>query len=920
MAPILCNRMTCQEGCESYYALCINTTGCYWNTTGICDTLDGTEDCCLEVPTADPTVSPTRSPTRGPTTEPTFNPTLEPTIIPTMAPTHDPTYAPSFDPTTAPTNPVSTDSPTFQPSTVRYPTEHPTSAHPTERDIVVNVTLRAPVGSASYLSDPFGRFEALVSVIIIDENNVLGHGIAECNQCFVWQYQMESESAWNEFEIEDNEDISMSITRSIDAYRSILVVQSIRRLKSGNCVDDGVAANHPFEEGADYRLRMKFEIQNGNYSVSKTSKELNLSTNILPSGGVCNISNIDNLMPLEPYNLFCDFSENENGTDLEYNALIGDVMMNTEGFVNDTRKLIGIAPSGHVSITVLVKQVDEYNAISCYHFDAQFKSMDIAANETSTNSVNGLLFKIKNITNSTSLSENPDVAVAVHSVVEDLYQNNLTSQSDARDMVHNLVINILETSTVVSPINESTANISGDAIITELATVSTITSNEEIVDVESTTTVLVEEYFLDIFDAVDRFVDVSSAYNISSNITSNDMFEAEDVLYSIGEQSQDLISNLEDSVDDFIGNNDTNLTDKEVDVVNTLSESLVDFATFAASKALALSEIGETFNYEEIQYDDDGTVIKSKVVSALKFAAYNWTTTPPICGSRTRGIELPLTFMTDNVGTFDCAVLWSSLDNFIPKGDQNQYREQESMELVTANIYESPSYLRRRELSETVIHETSRCFPYLITFQLSDPSKFDLDMTLDESTPFPLRDFWNISDSYWDTEGCFVYDLVDDSVICGCTHLTTFSMSRSSIVPEANTLNKLERRDVSAGNLIKFPFVWISSLSVLLVFGAICCFNPRASVLHSRSVIAIEDSVFKSVREEKLWRDVLGKEIKILTEYLPKHDQLGQGIKVQMQSKEDRASMFSLQWQLFKVYLFSHHTVLFLFQGSSGIT
>ena len=36
--------------------------------------------------------------------------------------------------------------------------------------------------------------------------------------------------------------------------------------------------------------------------------------------------------------------------------------------------------------------------------------------------------------------------------------------------------------------------------------------------------------------------------------------------------------------------------------------------------------------------------------------------------------------------------------------------------------------------------------------------------------------------------------------------------------------------------------------------------NPRSHV-HTRSIIALEDSIYKSVREEKLWKDVLGKEV-----------------------------------------------------------
>ena len=771
--------------------------------------------------------------------EPVPNPTSEPTYQPTS---EDTTLSPSVNPTSG-----------------------PTTSSPTEQEIVVNVTVSNIIASTSYLSDPFGRFEASNVVLIEDENGILGHNVVDCVSCFNWQYRSDGEGQWNIFDVQGNDDISVSITKSGDEYTSTLVVQSIRRLNAGNCVDDELKRNHPFEGGTDYEFRMKFEIQNGNYSVSGISNEFNLTTNSLPSGGICIIQNIQNLLPLEPYNLFCDFWETENGTDLEYNALIGDVAMSTAGFVDDARELTGIAPSGNVSITVLVKEQNEYNAITCYEIRETFKSIDevlsdVPENDTSAEVVESILITIENITSTNSLSENPDMAVSIHSVVEDMYTSNLTSQTEAEQIVDDMVVNILETSIVVSS-NETTSNITGDAIITELATVSSITSNEEIVDTETTTTQLVEEYLPDIFDAVDLFIDVSTG-NATSNVSTT---EVQDALYSIGEQSQELISNLEDTL---IGAVDTinvsNATDAEIESVNSLSESLVDFATLAASTALAQSEIGESFNFEATEYDANGNVTKSKVVTALKFAAYNRTSKPPVCGSRTQKIELPLTFMTDNLGIFDCAVMAASTNNFVSKRGLNEGREQKTTDLVTANIYESRSKFSRRRLAETVEHDTNRCFPYLITMQLSNPSEFDLDLKLDESSPFPSCDFWNTNESYWDTAGCFVNDIIDDSVICGCTHLTTFSVSGDDILPEANVITNVGLNELTASNLISHPTVVITCLTLAVVFAVICLINPRASNVHTRSILALEDSVFKSVREEKLWKDVLGKEVMVI--------------------------------------------------------
>ena len=195
--------------------------------------------------------------------------------------------------------------------------------------------------------------------------------------------------------------------------------------------------------------------------------------------------------------------------------------------------------------------------------------------------------------------------------------------------------------------------------------------------------------------------------------------------------------------------------------------------------------------------------------------------------------------MSDNLGIFDCAVISSSSDNFIPKESQNEYREQESMELVTANIYESRSNSRRRVLSETMTHKTSRCVPYLITFRLSDPSKFDLNMTLEESSAFPSCDFWNISDSHWDTAGCFVHNITNDSVVCGCTHLTTFKVSGTEMIPEANVLPYVDRRELTLSNLWQHPVVWVTCVFVGVVFFVLCLINPRAHIVHARSILGM---------------------------------------------------------------------------------
>ena len=259
--------------------------------------------------------------------------------------------------------------------------------------------------------------------------------------------------------------------------------------------------------------------------------------------------------------------------------------------------------------------------------------------------------------------------------------------------------------------------------------------------------------------------------------------------------------------------------------------------------------------------------------------------------------------MTDNDGVFVCALSTTSINNFVPQNGENEDREQKSFDIVTANIYESSSNSKRRRLFEKNEHETNECSPYLITMKLTDSSEFDLNMKLDESSAFPTCDFWNIDDDYWDTAGCFVHDITDDSVICGCTHLTTFCVSDGEIWPNTNRLIGIGWHKLTISNLILYPVVWVTVLSLLVLFCILCFINPRSKHVHARSILAMEDIIYESVRREKLWGDILGKELKLITKYIPNHQNIGLGIKAQLKMKKDRISLCTLQFKLFQVYL-----------------
>ena len=102
------------------------------------------------------------------------------------------------------------------------------------------------------------------------------------------------------------------------------------------------------------------------------------------------------------------------------------------------------------------------------------------------------------------------------------------------------------------------------------------------------------------------------------------------------------------------------------------------------------------------------------------------------------------------------------------------------------------------------------------------------------------------------------------------------------------------------------------------MIAVICFLNPLSSELNTKSVIAYEDIIFKSTQDEKLWKDVSGKEIKYYSDFVAHRELLGQGLLKQMENGEDRKSMLLLWWNLFKLYLRNDHTVLSLFQRTAG--
>ena len=231
-----------------------------------------------------------------------------------------------------------------------------------------------------FLSDPFGRFEARVAISVDDEGNALG--ITEtCSSCFVWQLKGNQE--WMDIDHHNNGDISVTAqqSQSEDGEHVLIVtvtIQSVRRQHSGYCVPADIMQTHLFQPDQQYQLRLLVTTP-GDHDYRRDgvfrSDELEINTDVLPSNGDCSVEDIQDVFPLQPFNVLCRDCETSMQHTLEYNALIGDVLMSKYEFVSDSRDLSAIAPVGNLSISVLIRNENTEKGITCMDITPQFRSI-----------------------------------------------------------------------------------------------------------------------------------------------------------------------------------------------------------------------------------------------------------------------------------------------------------------------------------------------------------------------------------------------------------------------------------------------------------------------------------------------------------------------------------------------------------------
>ena len=593
-----------------------------------------------------------------------------------------------------------------------------------------------------------------------------------------------------------------------------------------------------------------------------------------------------------------------SGSYLEYNALLDATPMSNV-FLPSASNISGLAGSGTISITVLIR--DDYGGISCYSMNSTFKTVDeILADNSSNVTVKTITTNIETVINTTAFGNDNAAAVSMQSVTVDLFVSGNINQSEGQSIVTDIVDNLVSTSLVVNKSETAAAS----TILSEVATYTTLTSNPNLVELEGAGGQIVV-IIPDLFDAMEEY-----AAN-KSDSGKLKTAESQDDLVSMAEQSLELFFNLEQTL---YTEGNGNVTVKK----NQYAQSLVDYDTYAATIALSASTAGEQFVYEKVVYDENGEISNRKRVGGHKFVAEEYRNRSmldqPSIMIGNEGITMPAEFSLNKSGEYDCTMSSSVSGQLRTSGEDIV-----TSDIVSINIYESGVNRTRRRLSEkgdttnkVVEYSASSCSPYLISIDVPDEmvlADFYSHLTLDEVANFPSCRFWNQSNSLWDPAGCFVFNISNITVVCACTHLTTFGVSTEDFIPEANVLAVRNLRDLTVDNLLKYPTVWIVFVSVLVLFIIIGVMNPNRGN-EGRSIVAYEDVIYDDVRKSKMGDHYEGQQVFVIQEYLPNQDRIGQGMREM--SRNRCGGMCYLNWRLFRINIRNDHTLLSVVQRTAG--
>ncbi|ETN99969.1 hypothetical protein RFI_37490, partial [Reticulomyxa filosa] len=178
----------------------------------------------------------------------------------------------------------------------------------------------------------------------------------------------------------------------------------------------------------------------------------------------------------------------------------------------------------------------------------------------------------------------------------------------------------------------------------------------------------------------------------------------------------------------------------------------------------------------------------------------------------------------------------------------------------------------------------------------------------------------------WNESDCIVHNYTSSYVTCACKHFTTFQVKSSEFDPKTSGITQTQvrcdnlffikkkkkkyivylfvgmwvekYRHVTFHNIVKHPVPSIVVLTTVVVFFVLCFILPNTI---DRPFLAFPNIVERDVRDERLGKDISGKEALQMNQYLA-----------------DRKSTCGFICSLYVLYLGSEHSVFSLCGRSQG--
>eukprot|EP01084_Bolivina_argentea_P307317 531154_1 len=735
-----------------------------------------------------PTPRPTPRPTPSPTTGAPSLPSIPPTPLPTLEPTI-PTTAPTPLPTNGAIN--------FR---WIYPDEH------TELYIINNTFIR----HQSVIRTRYSLDTGLDLPTIAQ--------LASCEECFIWQYNPNN----NGF-VSLNSD-SINIYNQLRNGRTIdsrLIINPTDTITDIYCLND--ENNNTLLPGNSYEFRLMLDLTvlsqtvtlpNGFSEIVSISQSKIINTNETPKHGYCNIQNQDELSIFNTFKLNCNAwsSTHSNSSNIKYNALINGVELRYD-FVNNASLLQGVVGVGDLDIIVLIK--DEYGSITYYQLDETFPDIK---NETGGGNwtvemyvvelIDDLFWYINNdfINNLNFDLWLPEI-ISLYSVVQEF----ITWEFDPILFEPTLAVELLTAHAIIYSNNADRYGIRH--ILSELNVMSTLTSDENIVDYNSTN-ILITQYLSNLFSYI------NSEYLNSIN-------DNYDELYSIAQQIEVLLTNLESILVYYYVNNLVINKDEIID----LYMLLIDYSTLTPSYALLDGYPGDKFYFDyntyikcTNNYNLQTNSYRNKTIFGERFIDRGLNETI-ICGDPNgQHVQLPMEFMDNSV--FDCTFVETTNNLFV-----SDERPKLLTDIISIDVYILSADNNAPKL-QTADIITDKCDPYFITININEYIDEIMqsisNYQLGKTKKFISCNFWNTS-ADWETTGCYVYNVSkqEGNIVCACEHLTIFGVTYKDFTPESNEIPIWNWRELTAHNLLKYPTVWMTILGILVIFIVLCFLTPK---------------------------------------------------------------------------------------------